>query len=144
MSVRQVDDVIVDKIDRTFVLSFIEMLKRDDPKLENNLPPFLYEVYENRDMSEEQILAKDKSHGHLGIATWKSSRIPVVLSVRPNGPASVAKILRGDILLGADDNYEFKTQMDYRAFQEKTKSGETHRYLVNRGGKTITVSVTLD
>ena len=142
--VGEIDQIIVENIDKTLVTGFIERVRDDNPELESELIPYLLEVYEDKGKKNEQLNAEDKLHGDLGITIWKSVRIPTVLVVKKNGPAYLSKIKRGDIILSADDGMEFRTNLDYTTFQKATRPGETHIYRISRDGQVLRISVKLD
>jgi S1-C subfamily serine protease len=142
--VGEIDQIVADSLDETWVTGFIEKVSDDNPELDSELLPFLVEVYEDKGKKKEQLNAEDKLHGDLGITTWKSLRSPTVLVVKKNGPAYIAKIKRGDIILGADDGMEFRTNLDYTTFQKATRPGETHIYRISRDGQVLRISVKLD
>lgn len=140
---KDLNDVITTMLDSIFAMHFIERTQKENPNLESGLAPYLLEAYENKDKNQEQLIAEDKSWAHLGITLWRSAHLPVVLFVKKSGPADIARIRRGDVLLGTADGLEFKTQLDYKAFLKTTRPGETHHFRISRGGKILSVTVKL-
>jgi S1-C subfamily serine protease len=131
------------KIDKEFVVTFMEYIRKEDPQLESYVIPRFFETYENKDKSPEEIAAQATKRGHLMIEFQLSTRIPIIGRVKKDGPADRANVRRGDIILGVVNGPEFKTQMDYKSFLNTTKPGETYTYKISSNGQVKSVVVKL-
>jgi S1-C subfamily serine protease len=142
--VKKIDEIIMSNLGEKIVGDIIDRIRVDNPRLENDLTPYFIEVYEKRGNKQEVLIYEDRNQGHLGITTWKSLRTPVVLSVKTKGPADLAKIMRGDTIIGVDGGINIMTHMDYITFMKTTKPGETHIFRFSRNGKNIKAAIKLD
>ena len=132
------------KLDKKFLVQFVDRVKKEAPALENEFLPTLVSAYNNRDKSEEEIVQQYKQYGKIGVIFRYSSRLPIIILVNKNGPAEKAGIKKDDIILGVVDGMEFKTQMDYSAFQKTTKPGEKYKFKIERENKTLTKTITMN
>lgn len=133
-------------MDSSFKISFIETIKKENPKLEQSLLPIFLDEYKYKDATLgeiEQELQKSLSYGRLGVDFKISTRSAEVWFVRPGSPAEQAKIQRGDIILGIVNGPDILTQMDYEAFQKTTKHGDPCTLKIMRSGAILLVPITL-
>ena len=131
------------KIDNVFIIKFVDMIKKDYPKLESFLIPWFIQTYEDRDLTPDEIRERDKKIGHLGIIFRLSTREPVIWYALPNGPAAAA-IKRDDILLGVVNGPMFNTQMECYTFLMSTNPGDKYKFRIRRQSQEITVSIALN
>jgi hypothetical protein len=130
-------DKSFEKLDTEFAYSFVSKVRSDDPSIEADIVNILIRIFNNKDKSRLEIADEDKKFGHLGVRLRQASVIPVLLVIFAEGPADIAKMQRGDIIMGVLDGPEFKSLADFWAFQKTTKPGEAYTYKIDRGGKSI-------
>lgn len=142
--VGEIGNVIGQKIDKEFVTTFVERMRKENPKIESDLTPYFLDIYKNKDKSQEELAVEDRKVGHLNIYFFRSLRICRILYCPKGGPGASAGMKRNDIILGVENGPEFKSVMDYEAFQKTTKPRETYMFRINRKGQTITIKVELE
>jgi len=134
----------INRLDRIFVSILIEKTRKECPELESFLLPYFFDIYDDKEKKPEEIAAENSKMGHLSIRLRYSTRLPIILDLKINGPADRAGMKRGDLLLSVEGGPEFKTQMDYRKFQITTKPGESYAFHISRDGKATLITVKLE
>ena len=132
------------KLDKEFMIGFMEKLKIENPKLESYVVPSFISMYADKDKAPEDIAAEERKIGKMGIRIRTSTRTPTILFTREGGPAAQAHLELNDTLLGIVNGPEFKTTMDFLTFQKTTKPGETYTYKISRARQMITVTLKLE
>jgi len=132
------------KLDRDFKITFVDKIKKDNPELENKLLPLVIEAYENRDKSDEEMLAENRKLGHIGVIFRLSTRRLIIIEIIKKSPAKRAGLKENDIILGVVDGPDFITQMDYREFQKTTKPGDKYKFRIERKGKVLKKTIKMN